>query len=995
MATSALAIGVALGGAADAGALPTGGAVAQGTAAIGPPGPGQLTINQSSAKAVINWSDFSIGAGNSVQFNNGAGATLNRVTGPLGSQINGSLLGTGSVYLVNPNGVVVGPTGVVKTGGSFVATTLGISDAAFMAGDALTFSGASGASVINLGQVGALGGDVVLAAQTVENDGTITAPSGDVGLLGGSQVILNDTLQSNGKFQVVLGADASVTNTGAISGALAELRAYDGNVYALAGNTGGAITATGVGTSDGKVFLVAGPVLPVGSIDLGDVIIDGSVSFSGGANTLIIRASNQAIIGSPITTAGGHITLDAQMYDFALGPNGFTGSLSFTGGSESGESLIIDNQVYTLLYSIADVQNIQNNLAGHYALASDIAASATTSWNNGTGFRPIGYAAPLVGYQSNEVFTGFLEGDGHSINNLYINNAQSIGQGLINVSTGFVRDIGIKNANISDSLVGGSAATLVVGNYGTVHNDYATGAITGGTSAGGLVANNYGSIYDSFADVAIVGSTYGGGLVGINGSAISSSYATGAVKSTDGYSGGLVGQNAGAIQDSYATGATQNLGMLVQRGSGGLVGYNETSGQISDSYATGAADGVGDLGGLVADNVGIISASYASGAVGSEIASGAIAAPPGSDMVAVGGLVGDNMAAGQIHMSYASGAVSGPTDAAIGGLTGLNTGWIVQTYASGAVGANGGPDGGLIGNNAGTVTSSYWDTQTSGQATSAGGVGLTTAQFANTANFAGFTFTKTPGGAGWVIVDQNGSLNNDGEAAGATRPLLASEYSTTITNTHQMQLIAMDLSADYTLANDLTFLLFQTNGPWITSEGFSPVGGFNGGEFTGAFNGAGHTISNLAVNAAAAGLEHAGLFGVIGNGGAVTDLTLAGAYIQGTTNVGALAGRVYAADITDVTISGQSVSGTTSVGGLAGYLNGGTLDADSASLTVKGTGVQIGGLVGYDNNGAITNSHASSVVEGGSWVGGLIGWATSGTVANDTAGGPGQDVYGA
>ena len=40
-----------------------------------------------------------------------------------------------------------------------------------------------------------------------------------------------------------------------------------------------------------------------------------------------------------------------------------------------------------------------------------------------------------------------------------------------------------------------------------------------------------------------------------------------------------------------------------------------------------------------------------------------------------------------------------------------------------------------------------WDTQTSGRTTSAGGVGLTTAQFAYASNFAGFTFTTTPGGA--------------------------------------------------------------------------------------------------------------------------------------------------------------------------------------------------------------------------------------------------------
>jgi hypothetical protein len=53
----------------------------------------------------------------------------------------------------------------------------------------------------------------------------------------------------------------------------------------------------------------------------------------------------------------------------------------------------------------------------------------------------------------------------------------------------------------------------------------------------------------------------------------------------------------------------------------------------------------------------------------------------------------------------------------------------MDSYATGAVTAGENSDvGGLVGYNGGTVTASYWDTQTSGQTTSAGGTGLTTAQ---------------------------------------------------------------------------------------------------------------------------------------------------------------------------------------------------------------------------------------------------------------------------
>ena len=104
-------------GTAVAGALPSGGQTVAGQAAISSAG-SRLTVNQTSARAIINWTDFSIGQGASVQFNNGSGATLNRVTGQNASSLNGALGATGSVYLINPNGVVIGKTGVINTGGA-------------------------------------------------------------------------------------------------------------------------------------------------------------------------------------------------------------------------------------------------------------------------------------------------------------------------------------------------------------------------------------------------------------------------------------------------------------------------------------------------------------------------------------------------------------------------------------------------------------------------------------------------------------------------------------------------------------------------------------------------------------------------------------------------------------------------------------------------------------------------------------------------------------
>jgi hypothetical protein len=62
--------------------------------------------------------------------------------------------------VINPQGIMVGPSGVISTGGRFVASTLDICNCAFMKGDSLRFSGDSKAGVVNLGKISSSGGDV-------------------------------------------------------------------------------------------------------------------------------------------------------------------------------------------------------------------------------------------------------------------------------------------------------------------------------------------------------------------------------------------------------------------------------------------------------------------------------------------------------------------------------------------------------------------------------------------------------------------------------------------------------------------------------------------------------------------------------------------------------------------------------------------------------------------------------------------------------------------
>ena len=218
--------------------------------------------------------------------------------------------------------------------------------------------------------------------------------------------------------------------------------------------------------------------------------------------------------------------------------------------------------------------------------------------------------------------------------------------------------------------------------------------VIGNDNVGGLVGNNSGTITDSYATGDVEGDSRVGGLVGESENlgttaSIINSYATVDVESKGefGVGGGLVGDNGGTITDSYATGnidgKDNGVGIL-----GGLVGDN--SGTITNSYATGNVEGRAALGGLAGSNAGTITDSYATGDVE-------------GNQNQVGGLVGNNT--GAITDSYATGDVEGASF--IGGLAGASNETIERSYATGKVEGKTEGAGGLVGNNTDTITDSY------------------------------------------------------------------------------------------------------------------------------------------------------------------------------------------------------------------------------------------------------------------------------------------------
>jgi hypothetical protein len=179
--------------------------------------------------------------------------------------------------------------------------------------------------------------------------------------------------------------------------------------------------------------------------------------------------------------------------------------------------------------------------------------------------------------------------------------------------------------------------------------------------------------------------------------------------------GGLVGHSDGTVSNSYSTGSVTGREHV-----GSLVGHN--GGIVNNSYASGSVTGDSRVGGLVGWNQAALSNSYSSCSV--------------TGNSSVGGLVGDNWYyEGTISNSYSTGSVTGGRW--VGGLVGVNYyGSVTHSYSTGRV-TGSSQVGGLLGYNMGTVSKSFWDTETSGQATSDGGTGKTNAGMKNIATFSG------------------------------------------------------------------------------------------------------------------------------------------------------------------------------------------------------------------------------------------------------------------
>ncbi len=354
-------------------AKPSGPKVVQGEATFAHPTNQHMEIVTGN-KTIINWENFSIGEGEITQFiqPSNLSAVLNRVSSKEASALLGALKSNGTVYLINPNGILIGPNATIDTH-AFIASSLDVLDGEFMEGKGLRFFGDSDARVVNLGTITAWDGDVILIGRFVKNEGKISAPNGMAGLAVGKEILL----KPDGEKRIFISPSSEsdkqkgtgISSHGEIEALKVRLLA-DGNPYKLAINHDGKADALNVENRGGDIYLVAegGSVEVNGTLAamkgnvhvLGkhvtldeNALIDVSDSFEGG--TVLIGGSregkNRSLLHSESTTVNQGATIYANTFQkgkggkvvlWSDGSTYFAGKIEVRGGKEGGDGGFVE-----------------------------------------------------------------------------------------------------------------------------------------------------------------------------------------------------------------------------------------------------------------------------------------------------------------------------------------------------------------------------------------------------------------------------------------------------------------------------------------------------------------------------------------------------------------------------------------------------------------------------------------------------------------------------
>lgn len=373
--------------------LPTGGRVAAGNVQIGAPQGAGMTVRQQSDTAIVNWNSFDVGSGRTLRFDQPStdSTILNRVTGNTGTNIHGRLTANGQVHVVNPNGIFIGPNGMVQAGGGFVASTLDITDEDFKNGTYRYYGDGQSSPVVNAGtiQIGR-GGYAALLGGHVNNAGRVTVPMGRVGFASGERVTLD--LSGDGFLQVAVPTTADsaegqalIENAGTVSaeGGRIEMQAATArHAVRNAINLSGVAEASSVSVRGGTIVLGGGAG---GQVKVtGRVAARSTKPHQSHAVTSVVRPQARPGTGGTITVAGANIALAGATMDVS-GSDG--GGLIRVGGDFAGAGALPHaSRTAADADTVLRADALSHGDGGRIVLWSDVStnAAATLSARGGT-----------------------------------------------------------------------------------------------------------------------------------------------------------------------------------------------------------------------------------------------------------------------------------------------------------------------------------------------------------------------------------------------------------------------------------------------------------------------------------------------------------------------------------------------------------------------------------------------------------------------------------
>ncbi|MFH0297953.1 filamentous hemagglutinin family protein [Bradyrhizobium sp. 31Argb] len=341
------------------------------TQSVDAAGQTQVGIQQTSARAILNWSSFNVGARTTLTFDQQGNATwvaLNRVAGATApSQILGNIKADGQVYVINQNGIIFGGGSQINVG-SLIASSAAITDSQFLdsgiystrsgSSYAPSFTGAGGKIVVENGAlittnaaslVTSGGGFVLMMGSQVDNAGTIATPKGQALLAAGDAFILRPGFGTNSnQASTTRGHElAPVIAVGSASGVVSNsglIFAQQGDIT-LAGRTlaqNGVLIATTSVNTRGTVHLLNAASDAAGSVTLGATSLttvlpelDSNETALDSQRDALIAASTAANALRGVSSAGqfDNLSLLADRQDQSRIEIVSGGTVTFKGGS--------------------------------------------------------------------------------------------------------------------------------------------------------------------------------------------------------------------------------------------------------------------------------------------------------------------------------------------------------------------------------------------------------------------------------------------------------------------------------------------------------------------------------------------------------------------------------------------------------------------------------------------------------------------------------------